>query len=371
MHYLFARLCCMAFLAPFILISCDHSKQNQNQALPHVPAVKLSKTPIPLTKDYIGITQSMAAVAIKARVKGFLKEIHFVEGKAVKKGQLLFVIDPRPFIAKVESASGALAQAIAAQDFQSLQYKRMKILVKKGDVSEAVYDKTRADYEAAKGQVESAKANLEMAKIDLSYCYMYAPNDGIIGKKYVDVGNLVGGTEETLLANVVSLDPIYVEFSPSTHDFAEMLSYRKNMPFSAQATLPLESKIAFQGKMDLINNEADVPTSTVFMRATIQNPQQLLLPGIYVNLRLVLSDKEEVLLVPSKAVMQTQGQRTVYRVDKNGEVSLVSIHSQGQYQQYDIVESGLDVSDVILVDGLQKIRPGMKVVPLLSQKLGS
>lgn len=350
--------CC---LLSIFINGCQDKKQAPPQARPIVPTVKIVSTEIPITKEYIGITQSIASVAIRARVEGFLTKMNFVEGKLVKKDQLLYVIDPRPFEAQLELSKGQLARSTASQTYQNVQYIRMKQLVAKGDVSRSQYDQVASQYAEATAQVAVDKAQVEQAKINLGYCYMYSPFDGIISHKYVDVGNLVGGTENTLLAYVVKLDPIYIEFSPSVEDFSELLKYRANMPFKVEATFPQNKNLTFHGQVDLINNQADVPTSTILMRATITNPEKLILPGIYMNLKVILTNKGAALLIPAKAVMETQGKRSVYLVGKDNKVLSQPIITSGQYKQDYIVKSGLNVGDIVITDGMQKIRPGEEV----------
>lgn len=354
-------------LKPFILlcvlfsVACENTSNKPKMPPPTVPVVKITTSSLPLTKHYIGITQSIASVAIRARVQGFLEKKNFTEGKPVKKDQLLYVIDPRPFEAQLQLAQGQLARSIASKEYQQVEYLRLKQLVAKGDVSKSLYDQTASRLAETEADVQVQNAQVKNAQINLSYCYMYSPFDGIIGKKYVDVGNLVGGTEDTLLAYVVQLNPIYVEFSPSVNDFTEFLKYRRNMPFKVEATLPLDDKMIFKGKVDLVNNQADIPTSTVLMRASIDNPQQLLLPGIYVNLTLTIAPSHPVMLVPAKAVIQLQGMYSVYVVDKTNTVVSKTIKVEGQHQESYIVTSGLTEGDLVVTNGLQKIRPGMPV----------
>jgi len=343
-----------------LVTGCNHKPQAKQQA-PVVNAIKLTTSTIPIYKEYIGITQSIAAVGIRARVQGFLEKMNFVEGKAVKKNQLLYVIDQKPFQAQLDLEEGTLVKSIADRDYQKVEYERMKILVKKGDISQSNYDKVYAQFKAAEADVQIAQAQVENARINLGYCSMYAIFDGIISKKYVDVGNLVGGTENTLLANVVQLNPLYIEFSPSVSDFGDMLTYRANMPFKVIATLSHNQKLVFKGKTDLINNEADTPTSTILMRAIVQNPEQLLLPGIYINIQVELTNKAKALLIPSQAVLDIQGQQSVYIVNTKNQVESRNIVTAGQYQQQYIVSSGVAVNDVIITDGLQKIGPGEQV----------
>ena len=168
----------------------------------------------------------------------------------------------------------------------------------------------------------------------------------------------------------MELDPIYVQFSPSIEEYGTFLKYRKNMPFNVQATLPHDSSLVFKGAVDLVNNQADTPTSTLLMRAKIHNSDKLLLPGIYVNVTLELTKDEPTLLVPAASVIELQGQKTVYLVNASNQVEATNIKTSGSYKQHYIVTSGLKQGDMIIVDGLQKIHPGQQVTPKIREKQG-
>lgn len=355
-------------LALLGLSGCSDSKSTKTLPRPSVSVIKVSTTTIPLSRDYIGITQSIASIDIRARVKGFLTKMNFIEGKLVKKDQLLFVIDPQPFEAKLSLAKGKLAKSIANKEYQQIQYLRMKELVAKGDVSKTHFDEVSAKFGEAVAQVEVDSSEVDVAKINLSYCSMYSPIDGLISHKYVDVGNLVGGLESTLLANVVKLEPLYVQFSPNVDDFNNFLKYRDNMPFKVEVTLPKNENMVFTGKIDLVNNQADVPTSTILMRAIIDNPKSLLLPGIYVNLKLHLTDKYPAILVPMKAVVEIQGQRSLYVVGAGNKVEQRIIQVGGQYKESYIVTSGLKDGETIIASNLQRIRTGEVITPISGSK---
>lgn len=340
--------------------ACDN-KNAKDSVKTNVSVTRMTQTRIPLVKQYIGITQSIASIQIRARVEGFLTEMNFIEGRPVKKNDLLFVIDPKPYQAALDSAKGQLARAEADLEYQQVQYQRFKELVAQGNVSKSQYDTVLAAYHQAIAQVDIGKAQVETAKINLGYCYMYSPVDGIVGKRYVDVGNLVGASEETLLAYVVKLDPLFIEFSPSVEDFGEFLKFHKNMPLPAEAVFPNGEGLTLKGSVNLVNNQADTSTSTVYMRATLENPEGLVLPGIYMNLNVTLTPDAEVLLVPATAVIETQGQRAVYLVNKNNQVESRSIFINGHYQNSYIVKSGLTEGDLVILSGLQKLKPGQQV----------
>ncbi len=366
---MFSKRILAVFFTGLTLLGCNDNKTVSKVPLT-VPVLKITTTKIPLKKNYIGITQSISEVSIRARVEGFLIEKNFIEGKPVKKNQLIYVIDPKPFQAQLDLAKGQLAKSIANMEYQKVQYLRLKELVKKGDVSKTQFDETAAQYGQAQAEVQVQKANVETAEINLGYCSMISPFDGIIGRKYVDVGNLVGAGENTLLANVVQLNPIYVLFSPSVEDYGTFLKYRKNMPFNVVAQLPHDTSLTFKGKVDLINNLADTPTATILMRAQIENPEQLLLPGIYVNVTLELTSDQSSLLIPASAVIETQGQRTVFLVNKKNQAEVSKIETSGMYQQQYIVTSGVKEGDLLILNGLQKIMPDELVNPQIQDSKG-
>lgn len=344
-----------------LLSACDSAKKNLSKSIISVDVQSVSKSKVKIVREYIGITKSVASVGIRARVQGFLTEKNFTEGKLVEKDQLLFVIDPKPFKAKLDHAKAVLISNQAEQDYQGVEYQRMKKLVEKGNVAKVQFDRVNAKFSEAKAAVALAKADVEVAEINLSYCYMRAPFSGRIGEKFVDVGNLVGASQKTLLANLVKLDPIYVEFSPSVSDFVIILKYIKNMPFNVSVSLPRDESLVFNGQVDLINNEANIATSTILMRASLNNPKKLLIPGIYVNVKMLLSSDAKQILIPQEALMNVQGLQTVYVVDANQMVHSRQIQTGGQYQGQFIVLNGLKQGEQIVVSNLQKLKPGQKV----------
>lgn len=361
MYGKYLKGCQWTLISLFILLSACGEKAKPIPPKPNVQILTLKSQPIALTKEYIGITQSIASVDIRARVKGFLTNMNFIEGKPVKKNQLLFRIDPSSFQAKLDLTKGQLASSIARKKYEEVQYFRFKNLVAKGDVSKSDFDRVSAQFAESEGAVQTASAQVEEAKINLGYTSMYSPIDGVISHQYVDVGNLVGGGENTLLTNVVQLNPIYVEFSPSVDDYHDFLRYRKNKPFKAVVRFPQNNDLVFKGKVDFVNNQADVSTSTILMRATIDNPEMLLLPGIYVNIAITLEENYPVLLVPIKAVTQTQGQYSLYLLNAKNQVESRIINVLDPYKDNYMVTSGVKEGDKVIINNLQKIRPGMEV----------
>lgn len=345
------------------LIACSGENNMPKQAPLTVSTKQVQYQRIPIIKQYIGITKSMQAVDIRARVEGFLIKKNFTEGKLVNKDQLLYVIDPRPYKAKLDHYEAVLKSNIAERDYQALEFVRFKKLVSQGNVAKVRFDNVKAKLKEAQASVALAKADVEQAKLNLDYCYMKSPLTGRIGEKLVDVGNYVGGADKTVLAKVVQLNPIYVEFNPSVSDYAEFINYRHNKTFAVTVTMPPDNTTSFKGKVDMINNQANVSTSTIEMRAIIDNPDKLLLPGIYVNVDLILDNDSKQLLIPSEAVSDVQGQRSLFILGKDNKVIVRKITTSGEYKGQTIIKSGLKAGETIILDNLQKLRPAMSVTP--------
>lgn len=343
----------------FFLISCD-DKSTKAVALP-VSMLQITKTPITFKKEYVGFAKSVASVDIVARVDGFLDGMYFAEGRPAKKGELLFQIDKKPYEANLLSAEGQVLKAKGNLEYQKVHYLRMKNLVAKGDISKEQYDQAHAKYLEAQGNLKSAIGDREQARINLGYTSMYAPFDGLIGYRRVDVGNMVGGKYTTTLASIIQLNPIYVFFSPATSDYVDIIKYKENMPFPIEATLPLHKEVVFKGKVDSIDNKVDLPTSTLAMRALLENNDFLLRPGVYLNVTLFLTDKLPAILVPKVAVIEIQGQRGVFVVDKDSKAAIRFIDFSEEYEDSYIVEKGLREGETVILSNLQKLKPGMLV----------
>lgn len=343
------------------ITACDSDKTQQQAPKLPVNAMKIVNSSMPVVLNYIGITKSIANVGIRARVKGFLEKMNFTEGKFVERGSLMYVIDPRPYKAALDLAQANLDSSRANADYQKAELSRYADLVKKNFVSQEDYDDQKATYNEAVASVEVAEANVETAKIDLGYCYMYSPIDGIAGVRQYDVGNLVGTDGDTLLVSVVSLDPMFVYFSPSVQDFDMVMKYYKNMPFKVVATIPKFPDLKFEGQVDMINNEADQPTSTIQMRGLIKNPQKLLRPNIYVNVQLTLSPSQQVIKIPSSATYDMQGSTYVYVLDDKGNAQNREIQVAYSGSDYVVVQSGLKVGESLILNNIQKIHSNMPV----------
>lgn len=320
--------------------------------------------------EFAARTEAVEAVAIRARVQGTLQSIHFQPASVVKKGDLLFVIEPDLYRARVERAAADLASATA----------QAKAAAEQLEITKAIYERkagSRADLVArtqardqATAAIAQAKAALEAANLDLAYTHIYSPIDGRIDRNYVDAGNLVAAGEPTLLATVVRQDPIYAYYQASER---ELLEYRERQRHDqtamaegqiVPATLGLLTEDGFphEGKIDYISNRVDPSTGTIEIRGVFDNPDGVLIPGLFARIRIPYT-RGRALLVPELAIGTDQGGRFVYVVGKDDLVEQRRIKIGAQVDGERVVETGLTAEERIVVNGLQRARAGVKVSP--------
>jgi len=316
---------------------------------------------VPVYLDYIGSTESVRSVDIRARVEGFLDTRNFVEGDDVKQGEVVYVIDRRPFEAALGKSMGQLARDGAQADFARVQMERYRRLAEQDFVAKENYDDWATQYEQALAAVAADEAQVVEDRLNLSWCTMTAPLDGRIGITYVHVGNLVGAGEDTKLATIVQLDPIYVYFSPSVSNLQTILKHQQQKDPTVKIQLPDGTEHPYTGTLDFVNNQADQATSTVMLRAVVPNPEKTLLPGQFVTAQLFVADVPDVILVPKQAVSEDQRGSYVYVVDKQGKIEYRAVEVSHEYKKYRVIQKGLKADEPVVIDGQQKVRPGMAV----------
>jgi len=354
----------VALIAIFTMNLTSCGKSDKDKAAPEmtVTIAQAKSETVPLYLDYVGTLQSIESVDINARVEGFLVERAFKDGADVKQGDLLFVIDPRPFEAALLAAEAQLAEDLASLSYAREQVSRYKPLVEKDYITRDAYDEYRTQAIEAQAVVEADRANVVQAELNLSYCTMYAPFDGRIGRRLVDVGNLVGaGGEATLLATIVQLDPIYIYFNVAERDIPEILKQQNIKPLTFSIVLPDESKHPQDGTIDFVDNQVDVTTGTITLRGIVPNTAKTLLPGQYAKVQLLLEQQPNTIVVPSQAVGEQQGDTYVYVVGSDNKVEFRKVTAGSSYGEIRIVEKGLKAGEKVIVNGLQKVKPGITV----------
>lgn len=355
-----------ASVLALVLLAVTGCGKEEKKAPPAVPVTvaEVKSETVPIYLEYVGTTQSIQTVDINARVEGFLVNRAFKDGADLLEGDLLFVIDTRPFEADLKAAEAQLAENKASLAYAQEQVRRYKPIVEKEYITQDTYDGYVTKATEAQAAVEAAQANVTQAKLNLSYCTMYAPFDGRIGRRYVDVGNLVGAEgSPTKLATMVQLDPMYVYFSVAERDIPQIFEEHSKNDLTVSIVLPDESKHPEDGKIDFLNNEVDVNTGTMEMRAVVPNDSKTILPGQFVKVQLLLKEQPGALLVPQQAVSEFQGQQFVYVVGADNKVEYRNVTSGPQYKELVLIENGVKAGEKVITEGLQKVKPGMTVVP--------
>ena len=329
---------------------------------------------VPLYIEAVGQTRGSVDIPIRARVDGVLEEMHFLEGRSVEKDQLLYVIDPQPFRARLVEAEGGLAQARTGLAKAKSDLERIRPLAEMDAVSQQDLDGAVAQYEAAQGAVQAAEAQVEQAEIELGYTRIKAPVDGLIGITQAKVGEYVGRSPNPVVLNVVSrTDPIRVRFSINEREY---LRFRRDLGASLRAMdrraegervldLILADGTVHRHKGYIVNFDAaiDPATGTLTLEADFPNPERLVLPGQFARVRGVVEERQDAIVVPQRAVMETQGLFRVAVIGPDGTVDLRRVEMGPRVDSEWIVEAGLDAGERVAIDGLQRLRTGMQVVP--------
>jgi multidrug efflux system membrane fusion protein len=344
-----------------------------NTAQPPAPAVEVA-TPViqdvVTYNDFTGNLASVESVEIRARVEGYLRQVAFEDGGFVKKGDLLFEIEPEDYKAERDRALANLESARA--DFERAQqdYERVQQAVKSNAVSKQEVSTYKAQRDMAEAAVIAAKAALDQAELDLSYTRIESPIDGKISRNYVDAGNLVGAGENTLLARVVKLDPIYVYFNASESEYLDYIKDVRGHLAQEPNQLPLylslanKEDYAYQGHLDYMDNMVDPQTGTIQIRGIIPNPDYELYPGMFIRIRIPTQTIPNAVLVQQKAIGTDIGGKYLLVVDADNIVRHRPVELGARRGLLQIVTSGLSPGDTYIVSGLQSVYPGTEVTPI-------
>jgi multidrug efflux system membrane fusion protein len=332
----------------------------------------------PLRRDvdirvgFLGQFSAIDRVELRAQVGGTLTEIHFKDGQIVHKGDLLFVIDPRPYEIRLEQAKAALQTATARVALANNQLSRAQSLKRSEFATQETVDQRTSDQDSSQAAVEDAKARIRDAELDLEYCRVRAPFAGRIGARQVSIGSLVAGSRAatsptTLLATLVSLDPLYLDFDMSESDFLTFSRERARIsgPLANKVVIGLSDENSFsrEGTLDFIDNALDRSSGTIHARATVPNPDLFMAPGQFARLRVAIAPPAPVYLLPDGAVVLDQSQRLVMTVGPDATVKPKIVTTGDLRGGLRVIQSGLEPSDRVIIDGLVRAIPGTKVAP--------
>lgn len=362
-------------LVPLVVVLAGCQKQHP-LAAPPPPTVSVIQ---PVAKDivewdeYIGRLEAPETVEIRARVSGYLDKVHFKEGKEVKKGDLLFTIDPRPYQAEFDRADADYQRAQTLADLALSDAERAKRLIATKAISEEDFDTKTKTYNSTLAAVKSAKAALESARLNLEFTEIHSPIDGRTSRAAVTEGNLVSGgvsgAGATLLTTVVSQDPLYCYVDVDERSILKYIQLRKegkresalDKPIPVEMQLADEEDFPHRGFTDFVDNKIDPNTGTLRCRGVFPNPERVLGPGFYARMRIPGSGKYPALLIPDRALGSDQSQKFVYVVNAEKKVEFRPVTLGPMVDGLRVVKSGLKAGEQIIAEGLLRVRPGMVV----------
>ncbi len=366
------RTPCISFLllaAVLTLPACKKATQVAEVRPPEVTVIKAQEREVNIWHEYTGRIEAVESVDIRARVSGHLEEIRFVDGDPVKKGDILFVVDRRAFQNQYQSAEAELARSKAAAVLAKSEADRAVELFQKNAISKEDYEKRVAGVEEANSNILAAEAKLANAKLDLDFTEVRSPIDGVAGRHLVSVGNLV--TEDnTLLTNVVSIDPVYAYFQISESrllGYMEHFSLKgikvENLNIAVEVGLADGKEFPYKGVIDFLDTQVAAGTGTLLARAKIPNESRRLVPGLFARVRFPSGLGGQRVVVPPRAILNNQDRKVVYVVGANNIVEYREVELGPIEDGEQIIFEGLKAGETIVVDGLLYSRPGAPVAP--------
>lgn len=344
-----------------------HSGDTHAQAgPPAAPAVTVAQVlvrPVDDADEFTGRLQAVDTIQLRPRVSGYVDSVHFKEGAIVRKGDLLFRIDPRPYQAEVDRLNANLAEAKANQVLAQANGERAQRLLEQHAIAKEEADRQQTAAQSAKAQVASTTAALDAAKLNLGFTEVRAPIDGRVSNALVTPGNLV--TSNDVLTSVVSTDPIYAYFDVDEHSYLKFDRQRREHGGSPQIAMALADENGFPhtGRIDFVDNQLRAGSGTIRLRAVFDNADASYTPGLYVRIQLRSDSRQPRALVDDRAVGTDLGNKFVYVVDKDHKVEYRRVVTGPLLDGLRVVNEGLDAKDTVIVNGIQHVRPGVEVNP--------
>jgi membrane fusion protein, multidrug efflux system len=363
------------------LSGCDNKPAPQAAAAPPVTVAQPAKRTVTDWDEFTGRFDAVEEVQVRARVGGFVTNVEFKDGDMVRAGDLLYIIDPRPFEAVAEQADGQLSDARAKAELARRELDRGLTLVQTSAVSESTVDQRRQALQAAKAAEMQAAGALKAAQLNIEFTHVLAPISGRVSRHLVSIGNLVQGSDNsasTLLTTIVSLDPIYFYFDmdEATYLKNNRLWFEGKRPSSrdtpnpVQVALSGETKPSHEGKMDFVDNRMDISTGTLRGRGLIPNHDLSILPGQFGRVRLIGSSPYEALLIPDSAIATDQSRKIVFVVKDDDTVEAKEVALGPLDEGLRVIREGLKAEDRVVIDGIQRARVGAKVSPHAGKIVG-
>jgi RND family efflux transporter MFP subunit len=323
--------------------------------------------------EYTGRLESIDSVEVRARVSGYLQSIHFKDGEVVKKGDLLFIIDPRPYQAELDRVTAEMQLARARLDLAKSDYARAQKLLEFRAISQEEADTRAATERQAQQSLEAARANVKAARLNVDFTRVIAPISGRISRKLVTEGNLINGgsAESTLLTTIVSLDPVYCYFEADERSYLKYVRLSRNgqrassreVKHPVYLALTDEKSFSRRGYIDFVDNRLDTKTGTMSGRAVFANRDFSLTPGLFGRVRLQGSNPYPAVLIPDEAVGSDQAQKFVFVLNRDNAVEHRSVQLGPLIHGFRVIREGLGADEWVVVNGIQRARSGIKVTP--------
>src|ERR1700686_1388404 len=362
-------ICWAALFILAAFTSCKKPAGETSASPPEVLVTEVVQKDVPLIRQWVGTLNGIQNAQVRARETGYLQTIAYQQGGYVKKGDLLFEIDPRPFIAALDQAKSQLAEAHATLLGVELDAKRAKELFAGKVISEQEYTNKTQEYQTKLAAVAAAQAAQDDAQLNLNYTKIVSPLDGIAGQQEAQIGDLVGSGSNTVLTTVSQINPIWCLFPISEQTYWEFADRLKEMmavpedkrPERVELILPNGSVYPHKGKFAFVDRQVDQKTGTIQIAVTFPNPELTLRPGQYATARAEVDIIPKALLIPHRAISELQGGDQVGIVNADGKAEIRAVTIGQVYGQSIVITNGLKAGEKVIVEGFQKIRQGIPV----------
>lgn len=358
------RAVCLAASAAITLGSCSKSS-GPPPAPPEVSVAPVIEKQVKDWDEFTGRLQAVETVEIRPRVTGYIDKVAFTEGSLVKRGALLFVIDPRPYQAEYDHAAADVKRFKTALDLGRIELVRVQRLRDSGAVSEEELDERKSTVAQAEANVAGAEAALEAASLNLNFTRVTSPIDGRVSRAEVTQGNLVTGGSNggTLLSSVVSIDPIYLYFDADEQSYLRYTQMARDPGRPVQVGLANEEGFPHSGTVDFIDNQLNPQTGTIRARAVLQNKNGQFTPGLFARVQLLASGEYSAIMIEDRAINTDQSQKYVLLLGANNKIEYRKVTLGRVIDGLRVVREGLKPGDVIVVNGAQRVHPGVTVTP--------
>jgi len=367
----------LLFIVLVLFISCTKKEEQPRLSVPDIPVFETQEQEVPIYQEFVGQVYGYKDIAIRARVEGFLEEIHFQEGSRIAKDTLLYTLESQQFEADVAAKMSRVAEAQTMLAKAESDLKRIKPLAEEKAVSESDLDAAVAQHEASIESVKAAEANLRASKIQLGYTKIYSPISGIIGKTKAKVGDFVGRSPNPVILNTISrIDTVLVEFFITETQYLLVARHRLSQNDSAdknsrggelELLLADGSLYEHKGKVDFVDREVDSTTGAMLIQASFPNPDELLRPGQFARVKAKADVVKNGILIPQRCVTELQGLYSVFVVDNSNKVEKRDVKAGPKIKQFWLITEGLKPEEKVVYEGLQKVKDGAVVNPIIKE----